>query len=328
MKQILLIIPFWNVENQKERSENINFCYKAWNDFSDFCRNKRHGVSIIIRKYNLGEHPHPDHPYAQFISHEHLTYRFEKPTRMNRAFGDIFLDHPDISYAGMVDPDIIILPDQFNKLYQNILTKLSPDTMLTYGFSRTKPELREYLNHETHTINPNPLLAESDPYYERMPFAGGLFFIHLNSFINCGGFNQNFRVYGFDDVEFTNRWKMNGNKVSCTHIKLYHLWHPTVLATAGHSEIERYSYELKYWRKCLSYFQKWERLKKKYPPLRYISPIFQRYGIFFAEGNTIPFDYNYGKVDLLKFPKYILKSWGLIPNDESFYNEKLKKSLK
>lgn len=334
MKHIALIIPFWDVEDQKERSENIAFSEKAWKSFSKYCDDNLIDLKIDVMLYNLGKKPHKEYPHAEHLKHTGFGYRFEKPTRMNNAFIDIH--KKGYQYVAMSDPDIIIFEEQYDNLIKTITRSLNPETMITFGFARTKPELREYLNDLN---SEHPLILEANPHYEKLPFCGGFFVFDVESFFKLGGFNEDFRVYGFDDVEFSNRWRMQGFKISSNKLPLYHLWHPTVLGTAEDSEKARYTHELKYWRLNLTYYHRWLRLRSPkakslgkipIPPLIYLSPTIYNYTKDFHEShniNTIPFRLDYGTIDLYTLPVFLQKSWGLIPSPE-FYATKETESLK
>lgn len=323
-EKIALVIPFWNIEEQAERCENLQFAINSLKNYVNFHNSKDDGkFHIDLIPVNLGKYTHPVHSDCYFIEHN-LKYRYDKPTRLNSLYSRLYDNY--YAFVGMCDPDIIIFNDNYDSLFNSINDNLNHDTMLTYGISRTKPELRNYLDLENHTIDnlkSHPLINEASEHPENWGLCGGVYFMSLNKYIELGGFNEEFRVYGFDDDEYTFRFKLNGYKVlEFPDITWYHLWHPTVLGGANDIEIVRYEYECQYIRNLKNvYYKQIElSLEKRTDKLNHITPSFL-YKFNYNKSSTInqhPFSYDIGRRSIDLIPITIQNKIGLRKN-ETFY---------
>ncbi|AFF28169.1 gp171 [Sphingomonas phage PAU] len=328
MKHIAFTIPFWNVGNEKERLENIGYVKRSCDNFADyFNKNNKNDFKIDVILANLGEEINPLYPEARFYQHTGLKYRFEKPTRMNTLFLDLLEEGYD--FVGMCDPDIILFEEYFEKLTKNIEDNLDYFSMLTYSVARTKPELRKDLILETREfqhLSNHELIIESNAQAENWRVCGGAYFMSLEFFRDLGGWNEDYRVYGMDDDDYTFRFELTGGSVvTDTSIIWHHLWHPTVLGTAPDYELERYEYECMYRRLSKDVYE--EQIKShlcdRTNRLEHLSDRFNKaysYPDSFikaAKTNNV-FSYEIGKRSIETMPIEIKRKLGLV-NDDKFY---------
>lgn len=318
MEKIILTVPYWDVENQPERKRNIGYAVQSLKSYAEYHNRNASFYELEIMPVNLGVSSCSDYPNDFHIPHI-TDYAFDKPTRMNSLF--LYLYEKGVKWVGMVDPDLILFDNGYHDLFLSIEQQLEWNTMLTYSFVRTKPQLRELLpnwTYNTLSFHTHPLILEARDYYEDWKVCGGAFFMSLERFVSLGGFNEDFRVYGFDDVDFTQRFLLNGGEVISTPtVMFYHLWHPTVIQTSTVDEIERYEYELKYWRLHREVFKvEIEKPIDERRKLQHTSPRFSNYcyGL-----NDIEFSYDHGKHPITSFPLAFQRQMGLV-NDDVFYS--------
>lgn len=325
-EKIALVIPFWDIEDQPERCENLKYSYDSITRYSDYHNSNTSNKFIIdVLLINLGESINNEYPQALHIPHSGLEYKFEKPTRMNSAFQYLY-EKLNYKWVGMCDPDLILFESYYNSMMKSIESHLVHNTMLTYGFTRTKPELRNYLDltkSNTEYLSDHNLIKESDQYTEWWGLCGGMFFMNLMKFITIGGFNENYRVYGMDDVDFTQRFQLHENKVLIFNdVRLHHLYHQRVISSISESHLDRYEYELKYWRIHREKF-KTEILKPHSDRIIYnhVTPRFNRYSrLENINSNQQEFNYNIGKHPIESLPLNFQYQIGYKLNTEFHYN--------
>ncbi|AFF28168.1 gp170 [Sphingomonas phage PAU] len=321
---IALTIPFWNVhKSEKERSENIGYCMKSLNKYAKWHNERSKNTKLDIILCNMGEEVHPLYPEARFYQHTGLKYRFEKPTRMNT----LFLDLDEYKFVGMCDPDLIVLESNYERLFETLEYELDLDVMLTYSFVRTKPELRELIStsdFETQHLENHPLILEANRYSEAWGICGGIFFMGREAFIKVGGFNEEYRVYGMDDVDFTNRFLLNDYIVKkFPEVLFHHLFHPRTLENSDEAELERYKQELTYWYINKKNFEeqieipKSDRLVRNHISERFLE-LAKRDENFLE--HEVKFTTDLTKFDLTRFPEKFQRQIGILKDDPNkFY---------
>lgn len=321
---IILTVPFWDVEDQTERSNNIGYCltsmekYVAWHN----SRSTKFDIEIMVA--NLGENINPSYPLEMHLPHHDLKYKFEKPTRLNSLFLELYSQ--GYNYVGMCDPDLILFEHDYQKVFDSIEFNFSSENMITYGFARTKPELRthvydEYKYTQSQHIHNHPLIKEAKEHAEYWGVCGGCFFMGLETWVGVGGFNEDYRVYGFDDVDFTQRFRLMGYEVIINSAIFYHLWHPTVISTATEEELIRYEYELKYWRLHREFYKVEMDKDKDFNLLKHITPslIDIHPCPETLQPSTFEFSYDHGRHPIDSFPMAFKRQMEIVPNDKVFY---------
>lgn len=132
------------------------------------------------------------------------------------------------------DADVLI---DYSQVYEAVANIIEGCT-ISYPYNGEFVMLPENVSALTrHQFNMEQLKSlDIKPFLNR-PFCGGVFLVHRQRYLKCGGENEHFTGWGPEDAERLRRTTILGHKVNWTQQgQAYHLYHPRGSNSDFHSE--------------------------------------------------------------------------------------------
>jgi len=153
---------------------------------------------------------------VRYIRYKSTSTEFNKSVLLNN-----FFFNTDYEYVWMLDGDVFM---DYNYVLENLPSKFDFVRPYDQLFKLSKKDSQATKN--TSKIFLNSKECEVNNYFGKYSYI-----ISRRKFMEVGGYNENFKGWGFQDLDLFKRINKKNSIISYTKNKAYHLYHPKAPTT-------------------------------------------------------------------------------------------------
>ncbi|AFF28167.1 gp169 [Sphingomonas phage PAU] len=264
-RRIAIVVPFWNLSETRYKA--LQICWANLENLKKSFDKSKFDSELDIFNFNLSSTKENEANGLRIDSTidlvvDKVSTSFDKSIRINEMI--MYIKNLGYDFVMMMDSDILIDRNSYSKLFK-IFNTSNVNELYKFNMVRTSEKIYKEFDknglflHDSYKDSKDICLCLNSENKKTRYITGidGDIFFNIDRFIKAGGYNENFKVWGFEDCEFVKRFKSDiDNKVRNSMITIAHLWHVTHTSTAPVEENEYAKLQVRYFRNVEKFMKK------------------------------------------------------------------------